>query len=85
MLTADTFDPNVHAHTNDLHFVAAARMRLFHLYDVSQAEYFAFQPGHPPRLLCRMRLVLRIRRLLRIGFFRLRFARPFRFRLRDLG
>ncbi|MNY82334.1 hypothetical protein D3C86_2243660 [compost metagenome] len=34
MLTTDTFDPDIHPHPNNLHFIGSARMRFLHLYDI---------------------------------------------------
>jgi hypothetical protein len=36
VFTAYTFNPNIHAHPNDFHFIGATRMGLFHLHNIAK-------------------------------------------------
>src|SRR5690606_23123934 len=48
VLTADTFDPNVHPHADDFHFIRAAWMRLLHLNNIPKSERLAFHSTRLP-------------------------------------
>lgn len=47
MLASDAFNPNIHSHSDDLHLVRAARMRLLHLDDIAEFKLFPFQSLPP--------------------------------------